>query len=416
MPHARPRAARVFAASLLAVSLTAPVARAQGTARSMDIDVSIRSAALGGASNALFWGDEVDHWGNPALLGHVNGIHYEHGRTQLVPGLASDVYFTTDVVKFGGHGIGLVSSGTPGDAGGVKLDYGTPEATDANGNVLGTFPSYERVRSWGFGFSTVRALSSLPELRESFGNVARWFDISYGMNFKDVTVVLGPAVEGSTHAQDWGFLTRLTPYDGITGSFPLPLRFDIAVGRSVLSSNDDAEIMFPNEDVVTPVSRHERVGWGFHLDYDPPQFHPDARAKGVWAELSRGLHPLVSVGYTVDHARISAGGQSPSYETDGHGTEFAFAHVFSYRFGDYHDPAGGIDGGTSGWCATLPVGVWGGALYEEARFPQARDSGLPDLTRKGWKAWVDPLAIWRSAHAPAPGPAASAPPLSHPGP
>ena len=54
--------------TLALVPAMAMSASAQGTGRSMDIDLSIRSAAMGGASNALSWGD-LNYWGNPALLG-----------------------------------------------------------------------------------------------------------------------------------------------------------------------------------------------------------------------------------------------------------------------------------------------------------------------------------------------------------
>src|SRR5262252_2559976 len=88
----------VFLASMAAVS----AARAQGTGRSLDIDPSVRASGMGLASNAVFWDVGTNHWGNPALLGEQRGIAYEWGRTQLVPGLASDVTFTTNVVKIGG--------------------------------------------------------------------------------------------------------------------------------------------------------------------------------------------------------------------------------------------------------------------------------------------------------------------------
>ena len=50
----------------------------------MDIDPSIRSAGMGGASNAVRWGHGSIHWSNPSLLDR-RGLSYEFGFTQLVP-------------------------------------------------------------------------------------------------------------------------------------------------------------------------------------------------------------------------------------------------------------------------------------------------------------------------------------------
>ena len=72
------RLALLFPLALACVMV--PSARAQGTGRSMDIDLSIRSAAMGGASNAMSWGD-LNYWGNPALLGYAQGVRYVHTHT-----------------------------------------------------------------------------------------------------------------------------------------------------------------------------------------------------------------------------------------------------------------------------------------------------------------------------------------------
>jgi hypothetical protein len=382
--------------ALFAGSLVAAPASAQGTARSMDIDVSIRSAALGGASNALFWGEERDHWGNPALLGYEQGIRYEHGNTQLVPGLASDVTFATDVVKAGGGGVGVVFSGQPWNKGGVDLDYGASQGTDVNGNPTGVFGSYEKVRSWGFGVSALSALAGLTALGGGKNrHWARYGDLSFGMNFKDVTVALAPSSgigTGSTTARDFGVLARVTPFDGLSDEHALPLRLDLSYGYSQLSCNDDAVIHFLTE--ADRVSRHERDGVGIHLAADP--MRGQWPRKGLLSVLGPGLAPLLSVGFTSDRARITPG-PSGGYDTHGYGVELAVARVFAIRTGHYVDQTGYIDGSTSGWSVGLPLGRWGGGYYEEAMWPQANNSGLPDVHRKGFGLWIDAMAIWRSA-------------------
>src|SRR5712671_1949047 len=89
--------------AMLASLAVAVAAHAQSTARSLDIDTSIRASGMGGTSAAVWWG-EPGIWGNPASLAGVRGVGWLEGRTQLVPGLASDVRFKTSRLVIGGAG------------------------------------------------------------------------------------------------------------------------------------------------------------------------------------------------------------------------------------------------------------------------------------------------------------------------
>lgn len=87
------------AAILLCISLASPAhaqsSLAESGAQSLLIDPSVRSSGMGRSSNAVFWGSGPNYWSNPALLAFSRGVEYEWGRTQLVPDLASDVFFTS---------------------------------------------------------------------------------------------------------------------------------------------------------------------------------------------------------------------------------------------------------------------------------------------------------------------------------
>src|SRR5436309_457264 len=129
----------VLAATLAAASPRASAA--QGSARSLDLDPSVRAAGMGAASIAVFW-DGGNQWANPALLGEQHGLRYEWGKTRLVPDLAADIQFESNVVKLGGSGLGVALSGKQG-IGSLKLDYGQSEGKDDQGNRIGNFNSYE---------------------------------------------------------------------------------------------------------------------------------------------------------------------------------------------------------------------------------------------------------------------------------
>ena len=365
----------------------------------MDFDLSIRSAGMGGASNALSWGD-LNHWGNPALLGYAQGLRYVHTHTQLVPGLASDVFLNSNVVQAGGGGVGVVFSGKPIDPGGVRLDYGLSEGRDDNGNATGTFRSYETVKSMGAGVNAVRAIENCVRLLGGHDmNFSRYADVSLGVNTKTVTIALAPATSlgtGHTNARDWGIHSRITPYDGFHSEGTPPIRLDLAYGVSVLSYNDDAIVTFPNENQASPVTRHHRRGSAGRIACGRMPAAMRNTGGTMRRALIEGLTPLVGLTGAVDHSDIGAGSVI-NYRTDGSGYELTIANVLSYRRGHYEDATGQIEDDTWGWGVGLPLGSLGGARYDDAHIPQARDSGLQRVHRSQVTAWIDPIAVWRAS-------------------
>ena len=381
----------------LAAVLSPPTAIAQGTGRSMDFDLSIRSVGMGGASNGVFWGD-LDHWGNPALLGYARGIRYLHTRTQLVPGLAADVVLKSDAVQLGWGGLGVVFSGKPFERGGLLLDYGRSESTDPFGNPTGTFGSFERVRSWGAGVSLMRAIESLADRAGAKRlDWSRYADVSAGMNWKHVEIELAPAAalgKGSTTARDWGLHGRVTPIDWLEAPHVPPVRIDIAYGVSVLSYNDDAIVTFVSEDQASPVTRHHRRGGVIRLSAGRMPKLPGIANHPFADNFLRGLTPLISFARAIDKAKLG-GGPVIFAETHGDGYEITLANVLFYCRGHYEDLLGQIDGDTWGWGAGLPIGTLAGFRYDDAHWPQARDSGLPMVDRQQWSFWLDPLEVMR---------------------
>jgi len=381
-----PRAFALLAFSLLVVP---GHAGAQSTGRSLDIDVSIRSAGMGGASAAVFWGQDLNHWSNPALLGSVTGLRFERGRTKLLPELADEIVIESSAFKLGGGGVGILLSGPAG----VDLDYGQSEGTDPSGNYTGPFESWERTQTWGAGLSVARAVENLLRLaRGREPTVAPWGDVSLGITRKDLEMRLAPGMGGATTAYDWGLLARATPLH-LRGEV-LVLQAELGYAHSTLSYNDDATVEFPNEDQAERVARHRVDGFSVRVAASPRWLERELD-DGFLAGLMRGFAPLVSVGASWERTTSDAGEGSFSYRRAGTGLELSFANVFAIRAGGYEDRTGGIDDGTSGWSVGLPVGPWGGARFDHARFPQAADSGLDDLEREGWSVWIDPVAIWR---------------------
>lgn len=394
---------RAFAVCLLV--LLSGLFRSPSLARafpaSLDFDVSVRSAALGGASTALFWGEELNHWANPALLGEARGWRFESQRTRLVPGLPADIHFRTGAVKAGGGGVGFVSAGRPNGLGRVRLDYGVSYGATIGGEFY-PFESYETVDSWGFGVSLARAFESLARVRGSEPRMlSNRADISFGMNFKRANLTYVPVSgEGSTAARDIGILVRVTPIDRLRAAFGSPVRLDLAYGGSIQNYNDDAAIQFSSTDPPIPVSRRHRHGFAARAAGDLPAIRAAAEEPGLAARLIEGMSPLISLGFTTDHVGARMEDNENYFRTTGWGIELAVARVFAFRTGRYRDREGGIDGSTHGWSVGLPIGNFAGFYYEEARFPQL--PGYTRLRRKGYSFWADPIALGREMASRAP--------------
>lgn len=362
------------------VTLVSPrTSFAQGTARSLDLDPSPISAGMGGASNAVFWGDP-NHWANPALLAYHDGLRYEHMREQLVPDLASNVFFTTDryIVAAGGLGASL--------GGRSKLDYGPSEIVDQSGNFVGTFSSYEKISTWGVGASAASLVDGATRLFGGDGpGIGRFADVAFGYSRKQVDVVLAPfpGAQGSTPATDIGVLVRVTPFDGsrIGGPRALPLRIDASYGHSVENSND-AAITFLNERV--PTSRITRDGVALRTTLGWPR----GAAMATWLEET--LTPLISLAGALENESVHAGSGPENYHVTHTGLELGLMHVAWLRFGHVEDRAGDIVAGTFGWGVGFET-PYVGVRYDEGSVPEA--GGMSDVHRRGFFVSVQPLRI-----------------------
>jgi len=363
-----------FAVSFLLLVVAAPMARAQGTARSMDIDGSAISSAMGGASAAVFWSAEPNYWANPALLGYYQGVRYQYAHSQLVPGLATDVILTSNRVTLAAWGVGV-------ELGGTKLDYG-----DSYGE--------EKVQAAALGVSLSRLLGSIAP-GSPVAALARNLDLAVGFARKDVEMQLSPLTWGeasaSGHPCDIGLLARAGLDLGTLAGAAAPVRLEAALGAAVLNFND-VEFTFLNEDESSPPSRMRRLGGSARLAVGLP-----AAWSGMAAfpgALLRGLDPLVSVGVAYDDEHVQAGDESDhGYDVTHVGLEVAVLNALSVRLGHVTDREGGIDGATWGLGVGLPIAGVAGVRYDYAEYPQS--SSLPDVIRRTASVFVDPIALWR---------------------
>ena len=387
---------RAAAIATLALVLFAPRVGAQGTARSMDIDPSVISAGMAGASTAVWWNGEPSVWANPALLGYHQGIRWQWGETQLVPGLASDVRFSVTRLTVAGAGIGVENAGDPSDAGGLELEYGESEGTDVNGNPTGTFSSFESIDATGVGVSVGRLVRAIAAARDADPpGIFEHFDLALGWARKHTLVALAPVAafgQASAASSDLGLLFRVggasDPLDLGNGAI---LSGNLGYAYSVINA-DDARFVFINEDQASPPTRQNRHGFALRIALE--QGGTFADEEGFGALLVSGLDPWLAVGFAYDRVHATAGGLDEGFHQDLTGVEVTFANVLSLRSGRVGDRLGGFHHGSWGIGVNVPIGDLAGFRYDYANYPQPFLDD--DLHRRSYAVWLDPFAVSRA--------------------
>jgi hypothetical protein len=346
------------------LSLWASRAHAQAPA-SFNLDPSPRAAALAGASTALFWGNDLDYFTNPALMGYFRGLSYTYQRAQLIPGLSPTVAIQNQPVRLGGAGVGFVFAGEP-------LGRGNEIRVGAD--------VFDKSDLWGFGISASGVVRTIA--RATNGETPGWMDrvdVAYGMNFKEAEDnVLG--VSDETDATDWGILVRGTPILSEPHQAS-EFRLDLAYGHSALSQ-DGGELFGAGVSEVTRDGIAARLSWN-------PWIRTLSDLPGGW--FLEGFFPLLTVGGVADWVDVS--GPTDDFETTGQGLEVDLANFVAVRVGHYRDDTGEIEGASWGFGLGLPVGRVGRLQYDTGLFPQS--TTLDHRQQHGFTIWLDPIAAWR---------------------
>jgi long-subunit fatty acid transport protein len=220
----------VCAGAALAV-LTGPAcAQSVGGAASLMISPGARADGMGRSFVSLA-DDGTAVWWNPAALAYTKNRNLSAMHAQLVPELASDVYYeylgyTQYLEGWGGLGFSI-----------VYLTYGKQIATDEGGQELGTFSSFEVSPSVAYG----------TELMEN---------LAVGINLKFVHIDLAPK---------WATLEGI-PGKGNTFAVDLGVLFTamdqrLAVGG--IFQNLGPKIAYIDEDQADPLSRNLKVGLSY---------------------------------------------------------------------------------------------------------------------------------------------------------
>jgi hypothetical protein len=301
------RALALSAVALLSARSALAVGSDAG-AISLTFGPSARGEAMGG----LFVTEANDYaarWSNPGGIAFIEKEVVGTMFSQLVPGLADDVYY-----MFGGwvhptKSLGVMQFDL------TYLSYGKSVAVDEQQQELGEFSSYELSPSASIGFRF------LPNL-------------GLGLTVKYVRIELAPAWalqdetgsgSGSSWAFDFGGLYRTER-----------LRVGLAV------TNLGPDITFIDAEQSDPLPRTLRIGTMYDF------YRSEVAEIRAGAEIEQSL------------VRVE---RDPVYHV---GTEFVYARTFALRTGYLNDNEGAVKGWAGGFAFT-----WSRATFEYANVPQA---------------------------------------------
>lgn len=386
---------------LMLAALEPTGAQGQTGAVSTRISTSARSAGMGTAGVAVFWGDDPVDWANPALLGAKRGLRYEWSRQDLLPGLA-DVHFTANRIVLGAGGLAVGLGGDPVDAlGGYRLDYGVSQMTDANGDPIGTSHAFEDINAVAVGLNVLEGAEQLLRLSgASRLPLSRFGDISLGHNWKRVKLALDSAPT-DVKTRDRGVLLRVTPYNAVDypGVFPgleraLRVRIDWAYGWSKLDYDGSP---FTEGGIAGRIYGDRIEGYSVHaaVTPSPAAWGLDVSDSPGW--LIRSLTPLVSFGITRESSQEYSGAFQYGQNRVHKGWEVTLANILSVRQGHIDDPGSFIHDDTSGWGLGFQYRDLVRVQYDHASLPQP-----PPLTDRinpdGFSVRMNPLSLWKRVH------------------
>lgn len=409
------RKSTLLAVVLLATAIGAGAAGAQGRVGTINstFNTSARFEGMGSAGVGAPWGQDTDHWANPAALAYRRGACFNYFRSKLAAGLADDIVLTNKELILGARGLTVLLATGPGL--GNKLDMGEQLIVDVDNNETGSEASWQETESLGVAVDAVRVLDGFlgrsdpqrPALSRALslsGGIVRH---SYEDRLTaDQTIQDGVIAGGSAQIDYWslGYQVRVEPLallrEPILGNSKYDLRGGAGYGRSVLNRTDDF-LEYPGSDSTAPVARLYLSGWSVHAEAGLSEAWRNRPRQGIAALVLQAIDPLLSFTYAKQTMEpgVVYDGRNYVYEHDtsglfdekGSGWEVGCLNVLYFRRGHYSAEWGQIDGDTKGWGINLQLGKLAGIRYDRAEVPQA--TGLPDVTRHGASIWVDFLAL-----------------------
>lgn len=328
----------------------------EAAAPSMILPPDARACAMGQSGVTTAVGASAMYW-NPALLAGLEGLSLDlMPRNQLIPSLASDVYFWYSGAAWETSPRRLVV--------GLQftyLTYGRWTATNPEGVSLGEYESHEYVAGVSCAGRLnrfLRAGGSLKYVKESLvpeaiNDLEKGVGSSWALDAGLLFSVWRDRVRAGVALQNLGPKLAFVDADQ---KAPLPTNFRAGVGLTVPVA---AALGLPRVPLLD--AEPLRLTWTAERNVPVPDIFDDwAAAKGRMRRLA---------GRDVSHNR---------------GWEVTILELFSVRRGFIEDPDGDIRGATDGYGISTPRRWRLHMSYDRATVPKAR--GIGEEKKCSWTA------------------------------
>ncbi|MCK4653466.1 MAG: hypothetical protein KAU01_03380 [Candidatus Cloacimonetes bacterium] len=338
------------------------------------INPSATDVAFGlDSGTANIWNtNPLSVWSNPAKLGYHNGFAYGYSHTPWFRDVFPDMYHQSSYISYGWNGIGiLLPAPSAKNHWGTVMSYGEQERTDENGQVIGTFESWDADTKFALGMNTIEFMSNF--LKNDFLNKIQYFgEISVGFNYDIIHSQLVPEGTGvipdsltaiaDARSKGIGLIGRISPFNKMNSSGKF-YRLDLTVGLYFLNPGK-TEIYYINETQKDPLPYGTKSAFSGKLSFDmkliPPLANDDI--------ISLFCKNIFSVYYSQDNTQYGEKDETnPSVW--GEGLELTFLDIFSYRKGQYIDREGEIVGNTIGYGFNLNYKDIIQFQYNKVKFP-----------------------------------------------
>lgn len=338
------------------------------------INPSARGRAFGNNSGAAdIWDTSpLGAWSNPAKLGYHNGFSFGYSDDPWFAEIFHDMYHRSSYISYGWKGIGvLLPAPSAKNKWGTVMSYGEQTQLDEDGNIIGTFESYDADTKYGFGINLVEFASNFI-YNDFLKSINSYGEFSFGYSYDDIYSALAPEGTGVSSYNtkgigiskfsSYGYLLRLSPFNkrNVLGGF-----FTLDLVGSINNINPDKKkISYINE------SQADYLPWGTHSAFAAKlTINKDIVINSELPPVLDSIFSnLISIYYSYDDTQYGEETASNPGEW-GRGAEITFFDVFSIRKGRYSDTAGEVVGDTSGYGINLNYNDIFQFQYNNAKFP-----------------------------------------------
>jgi hypothetical protein len=323
------------------------------TAIFVSINPSAADYAFGNNSGAAnIWNtNPLSVWSNPAKLGYHKNFSFGYSHDPWFDKVFDDMYHISSYMSYGFSGIGvLFPVYSARNRFGTVMSYGERAYTDEEGNIIGTYETYDAVSTFALGVNTVEFLSNIYG-GDLFNKILPYGELSFGASYDYIDTFMGSEDVASTsidpipetdtgHRLNYGLIGRVSPIntklkgvDFINLDLVLSYHF-INPAKSTIKYRLDSE---EGEDEL-PWGRTDAFSVKLAITSD---ILKDIVEDDLFYKISKNLF---SVYYSEDK---SAYGDKE--DVLGEGVELTFLDIFSIRRGEYEDHQGEIVGETRGY-------------------------------------------------------------------